>query len=154
MCIIKIFIFLAITSVLCDKHPRPHGTRKLSTVSDEMYDALVQICKGKSLPQKCDRSKVQKAALMRFWRGRGRYSLKVENGREYLYFDDKKLIKYSEVKDIVNEEYHRCKGTGARKIHHTLKDIYHGLSEEKIQNLFNQKNCTTKETPALVIKQY
>ena len=110
----------------------------MSSVDDAIYDTLVQMCKGISLPPKSERTKVQKAAVIRFWRGHGKYYVKVENSKDCLYFEGKKVIRKSELKDIVAKEYNRCKGSGARKIHHTLKDIYHGLSEQAIQTLLNQ----------------
>ena len=46
-----------ITAACRDKHPKTHGNRKLSAADDSIYDVLIQLCKGKSLPSKCKRSK-------------------------------------------------------------------------------------------------
>ena len=74
-----------------DKHPKAHGNRKLSAADDSIYDVLIQLCKGQSLPPKCARSKPQKATVIHFWRGRGEFSVKVENGKHYQYYDDQKV---------------------------------------------------------------
>ena len=53
---------------------------------------------------KCERSKPQKAVVIRFWKGRGKFSLKIENGKGYLHFRDKKFLRKPEIKDIAAKE--------------------------------------------------
>ena len=50
----------------------------------------------------------------------------------------KKLLRKSEIKGIVAKECHIFKEFGARKIHHSLKDMCYDLSKKAIQSLFNQ----------------
>ena len=63
---------------------------------------------------------------------------------DYLYFKNKKLLKKSPIKDIITEDYHHCKQYVVRKIHHSVKDMYYGLSEKAIQNLLNQDKAHTQ----------
>ena len=67
MIALKLIIFLCVVlvAVCCNEHSRTHGERKLSAVDDSIYDVLIQYCKGKSLPLKSKRSKLQKAHVIR-----------------------------------------------------------------------------------------
>lgn len=95
---------------------------------------LIQLCKGKSLPSKCKCSEPQKAAVIHLWRGRAEFSVKVENRKHYLYYDDKK-----DAEKIRNQRH--CSEFGAIKIHHSLKDMCFDLSKKAIQSLFNQNKA-------------
>lgn len=53
-----------------------HGVSSISTLDNETYDVFVQLIKGDFAVPVKSRTKKQKSAVVRFWRKRGKLSLK------------------------------------------------------------------------------
>ena len=103
---LKLIISLGVVSAAAcnDKHQQPDEKRELSAANESVYDVILPSSKGKYLPPKSERRKPNKPAVVRFWRGRRNLSVKDENGKCYLYFEDKQLLRTSEIKDIAAKE--------------------------------------------------
>ena len=117
---------------------RGRGKRNPSAISDEMYDALIKLVKGEALPPVKERSRAEKSAFVRYWRSKGNIALQRQNGKEVLYLKDRRILRNSEISQIVTDEFHRMKGPGARKLVYSLKENFVGLSQNRIQDILNK----------------
>ena len=117
---------------------RGRGNRNPSAISDEMYDALIKLVKGEALPPVKERSRAEKSAFVRYWRSKGNIALQRQNGKEVLYLKDRRILRNSEISQIVTDEFHRMKGPGARKLVYSLKENFVGLSQNRIQDILNK----------------
>lgn len=113
------------------------GKRKPLVVSNKIYDALLKLVLGKPLPPVKDRTRAEKTAVIHFWRANSNVQVKIENGTEVLYLGSRWLTRASEISNIVADKFHRMKGSGAKKLAHSLKKFYVGLSVRKVQNVLN-----------------
>ena len=67
------------------------------------------------------------------------FSAKIKNGKHFLYFEDKEVAQ--KIRNQRHCSKRRIKGSGAKKIHDSKKDICYGLRKKAIQILLNiQKN--------------
>ena len=57
-----------------------------------------------------------RTAAVRFWRTKGRLSVKDDNGGKVLYFEGRRMLRSSEINKIVAVEFDRTKGSGAAKL--------------------------------------
>ena len=132
------FIFKEGNGVLAGKKGN-HGreNRQPSAVSDDMYDELVKLAKGEDLPPVAKRTKAQKTASVRFWRAKGGIELRNEGGTEILYHGGRRLVRLSDMNNVVADKFRRTKGSGERKLVHSLKYHFVGLSKEKVQHILN-----------------
>ena len=69
-------------AIAADKPKERGGGRKPSAISDDVYDAILTLVKGNSLPSCRKRTSVQKAVVVRFWRAKGGFSIQKEKGKE------------------------------------------------------------------------
>ena len=109
----------------------PQGNRRPSILANDVYDALVNLAEGKSQPPVKERTKTMRTAATRYWRGRR------SQGEKNTIFRGRRMIKSSEVKKIVAEEFDKAKGSGAAKLACSLKDTFVGISRHRIQNILN-----------------
>ena len=124
------------------------GNRKPSAISDDIYDALLLLVKGDSLPPVKERNRAQKSAAIRLWRSRGQLSIREENSKEVLFYRNLRVLRSSEVNHVVADEFHRTKGSGATTIVCSLKEHFVGLSKNRVQDILNKDkrtNCITAE---------
>ena len=54
-------------------------------LADDVYEALVNLAEGKSLPPVKERTKAIRTATVRYWRAKGKISVKDDNGKKALY---------------------------------------------------------------------
>ena len=64
------------------------GNRKPSALADDVYAALVNLAEGKSQPAVKERTKAMRTAAVRFWRSKGRLSVKEDNGKRRFILTD------------------------------------------------------------------
>lgn len=114
------------------------GNRKPSAISDDIYDALLLLVKDDSLPPVKERNRAQKSAAIRLWRSRGQLSIREENSKEVLFYKNLRVLRSSEVNRVVADEFHRTKGSGARKIVCSLKENFVGFSKNRVQGILNR----------------
>ena len=130
--------FVLVSFVLAVKKVERRGNRKPSAISDDIYDALLLLVKGDSLPPVKERNTAQKSAAIRLWRSRGQLSIREENSKEVLFYKNLRVLRSSEVNRVVADEFHRTKGSGARKIVCSLKENFVGLSKNRVQDILNK----------------
>lgn len=130
--------FVLVSFVLAVKKVEGRGNRKPSAILDDIYDALLLLVKGDSLPPVKERNRAQKSAAIRLWRSRGQLSIREENSKEVLLYKNLRVLRSSEVNRVVADEFHRTKGSGARKIVCSLKENFVGLSKNRVQDILNK----------------
>ena len=101
---------------------RGRGDRNPSAIPDDIYDAMIKLAKGKALPQVKERNRAEKPASVRYWRSKWEISLRRKNGKVVLYLKGRRILRNSEIINIVADEFHRMKGPGARKLVYFLKE--------------------------------
>ena len=84
------------------------------------------------------RNRAQTSAAIRLWRSRGQLSIREENSKEVLFYKNLRVLRSSEVNRVVADEFHRTKGSGARKIVCSLKENFVGLSKNRVQDILNK----------------
>ena len=99
-------------------------------MGDVAYDTICSLLRGKFYVPVKERSKEQKAAVVRFWRNKEHYSLN-EDGK--LLFDDKLIARESDMKNIVCHAFDQTKGAGPRKLQKHLSQAYSGISENTLK---------------------
>ena len=67
--------FVLVSPVLAVKKVEGRGNRKPSAISDDIYDALLLLAKGDSLPPVKERNRAQTSATIRLLRFRGQLSI-------------------------------------------------------------------------------
>ena len=132
------FEFYAAAKFKSPSRSRGRGDRNPSAIPDDIYDAMIQLAKGKALPPVKEQSRVEKSASVRYWRSKGEISLGRENGKVVLYLKGRRILRNSEITKIVADGFHHMKGPGARKLVYTLKENFAGLSQNKIQDILNR----------------
>ena len=130
--------FYAAAKFKSPSRSRGRGDRNPSAIPDDIYDAMIKLAKGKSLPQVKERSRAEKSASVQYRRSKGEISLRRENGKVVLYLKGRRILRNSEITKIVADEFHRMKGPGARKLVYSLKENFVGLSQNKIQDILNR----------------
>ena len=77
------FVFVSLTvDIRCDKFIHP--------MKDEEYNILLKLCKGEFSVLVAKRSRAEKAAVIKFWRSREKFS----NDGNTLLYDGKKVIHF------------------------------------------------------------
>ena len=136
--VVAALVLLWHSSVAVDERKNSLGNRKHSVLADDVYEALVNLAEGKSLPPVKERTKAIRTATVRYWRAKGKISVKDDNGKKALYYESRPmLLESSEVNKIVAEEFDRTKGSGATKLASCLRNNFVGISRDKIQNILN-----------------
>ena len=106
-------------------------------LADDVYEALVNLAEGKSLPPVKERTKAIRTATVRYWRAKGKISVKDDNGKKALYYGSRRMLRSSEVNKIVADEFDRTKRSGATKLASCLSHNFVGTIPDKIQNILN-----------------
>ena len=109
--------------------------RSASIMSEEHYNIIVKLVKGTYDVPVVDRSKNDRAAVVKFYRNKHRYTV---NERNQLLFDGKVIVKRGEIKHIVNKQYMKNKGIGSRSLYHSLRHRTL-ISEREINNFLINK---------------
>jgi len=65
--------------------------------ADDVYEALVNLAEGKPLPPVKERTKAIRTATVRYWRAKGKISVKDDNGKKALYYEGRSMLRSSEV---------------------------------------------------------
>ena len=119
------------------KRNQERGKRSHTVIPDDIYNALIDITQGERLPPVKDRTKSQKAAVVRYWRSKGEVTAAEENGEKVLYYKGRRMLRKSEVGKVIAKEFDHTKGSGAAKLAASLKENYVGLSRKKVQDILN-----------------
>ena len=104
-------------------------------MDDETYDAILQAVRGDFHVPVKERTKIQRTALIRFWRNRHKFEI-AEDGKTLL-FDGKSVAKKTDVKGIVKTGLEETKGCGARKLNVYLRDKYSGISSKAVRKVID-----------------
>ena len=131
------FVFLS-SPTFAARKDRGRGNRNPSAVADNICDALLMLVKGDPLPPVKERSRAQRSAAIRLWRSNGQLEVRTENSKEVLFLKGHRMLRSSEINRLVANEFHRTKGSGARKIVCSLKDNFVGLSKHCVQDILNR----------------
>ena len=99
----------------------------IHTMDDETYETLLLLVQGKFNVPVNQRTRLQKSAVVRFWRRRDLFVLGPEE-RPTLYFNGKKAVKTSDVSRIVGKTFKETKSAGYEKLKHKAADSYAGCS--------------------------
>lgn len=100
---------------------------------DTHFEIIQQLLSGNRLPPVCERTTAERSALTKYYRNRLNYKLV----GTYLYYDNKNIVKTSDVTKLVKEQYDRRRGIGPRRMHHSLKNEM-CLSEHAISHVLSQ----------------
>lgn len=123
-----IILLLALVAMCCGYGNQP--------MDDETYETVSQLLQGKfKIPVKM-RTKVQRNAVIRFWRNRDSYSLD-DDGKTVLC-DGKIVVRRGSIPNLVENGITKTKGSGARKLMIRLREHYTGISEARIQSQLNK----------------
>ena len=74
--VVAALVLLWHSSVAVDDCKNSLGNRKPSVLADDIYEALVNLAEGKSLPPVKERTKAIRTATVRYWRAKGKISVK------------------------------------------------------------------------------
>ena len=114
----------------------------MSGAEESTYDALTQVCKEKLLPPRCECSKSQRPTGIHFWRDHGKSFLQAENETDYIF------ILKAKIQRIEKSRTSQQKNTTVPKdlileiwSDLGLRDIYHDLSEKRIQYLLKHNDA-------------
>lgn len=123
-----------------------HGkkNRQISAMENDVYDIILNLCRGTFHVPVNQRTAIQKATLVRFWRNKDRYTVKKVDGAEKLLFDGKAVVKKSELKQLVIKEFKHSKGIGSRKLKHKLKQRFHGVSEARVNKILAKSKANQR----------
>ena len=114
--------------------------RRQRVIPDPIYNALVEIVDGVSLPPVKERTTAQKSTLVRYWRFKGEFTTTEENGVKVLHYKHRRLLlRESEISGVVAQEFDKSKRSGAAKIASALKDNFGGLKKRVQAALNNDK---------------
>ncbi|RXN00644.1 SCAN domain-containing protein 3 [Acipenser ruthenus] len=105
-------------------------------MSDETYDVILKALKGEFNVPVAQRSRTQRAALVRLWRNRQLYALS-EDGQA-ITFAGKLVAKKSTIPTLVNRVLDETKGSGARKVNIHLTEEYSGISRASVQGTLDR----------------
>ena len=118
-------------------------SRAIQPLSKEKYDTIVKLVNGTKIP-KTNRTKEQEAGCLKFRRSRNDFALD-SNG--LLLYKDKHVILKTQVKDVVENEFMKAKGCGARAISLRLRRKYSGLSELAVDKVLKKSKMYHKHYP-------
>jgi len=113
------------------------GKRNQLAIADVIYNALIKIIEGDPLPPVKQRTKVQRSAAVRYCIYKGEIKVVEENGQKVLYSKGRRILRVSEIRKVVTEEFIRTKGSGAAKLVCSLKQNFAGLSRVRVQEILN-----------------
>ncbi|KAH3866130.1 hypothetical protein DPMN_029184 [Dreissena polymorpha] len=100
-------------------------------VSNDTYNAIVQMVKGKYKKAVRDQTRAEKNAAVLFWRYRDKLSIKVRNGKSILFHDKKRLVIQECMSDMIRKKQLKLKGSGARSLAYEMKHIWYQRTESK-----------------------
>ena len=92
--VVAALVLLWHSSVVVDDH-NSLGNRKRSVLADDVYEALVNLAEGKSLPPVKERMKAIRTATVRYWRAKGTISVKDDNRKKPLYYEGRRMLRSS-----------------------------------------------------------
>lgn len=116
----------------------------MTAVDEETYATLISLTKGEFAVPVKDRSRAQKAACIRFWRHSSKFKVRKVDGFEKLFFQEKEVLKKTELSALVKKELKRCKGAGSRKLRYRLIKRFEGVSERKVQEILSKSHLNQK----------
>ncbi|KAL9957913.1 hypothetical protein ACROYT_G034868 [Oculina patagonica] len=106
----------------------------ISSLDEETYNTFLELLNGEFNVPIRERSTKIKSALVRFWRNRERLSLRAGQ----VCYDDRPILKKSDVTNVVKKAFKDTKGSGTRKLFHRLKNVYHGVGERDIRRVLGK----------------
>ena len=62
------------------------GKLNPTTIPDEIYECMVKIAKGTTLPPVKERTNAEKSAYVRYWRAKGKTTVQKENEKDVFFF--------------------------------------------------------------------
>lgn len=111
--------------------------KQICPLDNDTYETLFKLCEDSFDVPVRDRTKAQKAACVRFWRNREAFSVQRVNEKKVLCFNGKQMLKKSALRDVIEKEFMHCKGVGARKLKHRLRQRFEGVSEQRVQSVLS-----------------
>ena len=130
--------FVLVSPVMAVKKWKDEEIETPLQFQGDIYDTLLLLLKGDSLPPVKERNRAQKSAAIHLWRSGGQLSIREENRKEVLLYKNLRVLRSSEVNRVVADEFHRTKGSGARKIACSLKENFVGLSKNRVQDILSR----------------
>ena len=103
-------------------------------ISDEVYDTLLLLVQGKFDVSVKKRTRVQKNALVRFWRRQEQFHLGKES-TPTLYFSGKKVVKKSSTSAVIANTFDQAKSGGGKKLRDRAASNYSELREKNYYKL-------------------
>lgn len=137
--VLSLYFLALCSSVAKESKGKRRGDRDKSAIPDEIYDALIRIIEGERLPAVKGRTRAQRSVMVRYWRAQGDLIVKKVGGCKFIHSKAKgrRILRVSEVRKVVADEYDRVKGSGASKLVSSLKQNFAGLSRVKVQEILN-----------------
>ena len=128
-------IFILLLMVCCITSAAYH-------VPDEQYEIILQLVKHsekkKQYPKAVkDRTQIEKSTIIKFWRTQKSEKKSSQNGK-VLCHAGKLVVRRNEVKRVVKKTFKISKGSGYKKLWHTSKDGYSGLSQRDVLGITKQ----------------
>ena len=127
------FVVIFLSLLWLTKGSREHW---LCSLSDEEYNILLNKVLNRFDTAVVDRSTVEKAVLRKYyrWVKAGR-QLPVGPSGKNIYIDGKKVMRKSEIKQIVKKMEKNTKGSGSRKLAQRIKSRYIGCTERHVTTI-------------------
>lgn len=104
-------------------------------LTEEAYNVIVQLINGEYCKPVRDRSRVEKNALIQFWRNRDGLEMKKINGEDVLFHEGKRVLTVPKFQREVQKKTKATKGSGARTIAYSLKRKFQGCSERSVSHV-------------------
>ena len=107
-------------------------------IGETTNNVLIELLKGTFRKPVKDRTKVEKNAVILFWRRKYDLSLKMINGENVLFSNGKRVLTVEALGHRVKKAEQKARGGGARTIAHSLKHKYVGVSERVVSNIMSK----------------
>ena len=109
--------FQSVLYLLWESGQRKRKSKPLSNWRYCIYDALLLLINGDPLLPVKERSRAQKSAAIRLWRSKGQLNIRRANSKDGLFCNGSRILRSSQIKSPVAHEFHRTKGSGAKKLY-------------------------------------
>ncbi len=107
----------------------------IGNIDQQSIEIIKNFIKGKNDLKWREFDHKHKAAYMKYYRKRNRYTIDEDDN---LLLDGYKLIPREKHEAVINKLYSKVKGTGSRKLYNKIRQDYKGsIPERKIQHVLN-----------------
>ena len=128
--------------------------RQMSPVDNETYHILIFFIKGEFNVPVRESSSVQKAACIRFWRADWgkKFSVRKVDGTEKLFFNDKEVLRKTDLRSLLEKEFKHCKGAGSRKLNVDLSSASKVWVRGEFKTFYPKTVWIRRSTPGSVTR--